>query len=85
MTEFHIPTSKYHITGLKDYTKLVGKETIERIQEKARPLHGLDIVNVNSTYYGGGVSQLLSSLTLLMDSIGIETGWRPLPQCEVQR
>lgn len=76
MTEFHVPMSKYHITGLKDYEKLVGKETIERIREKARPLNGLHIANVNSTYYGGGVSQLLSSLTLLMDSVGIETGWR---------
>ena len=76
MTEFHVPMPKYHITGLKDYEPLVGKATIERIQEKARPLHGLHIANVNSTYYGGGVSQLLSSLTLLMDSVGIETGWR---------
>jgi trehalose synthase len=36
----------------------------------------LHVVNVNSTYYGGGVSQLLSSLTLLMNSLGIKTGWR---------
>jgi trehalose synthase len=31
---------------------------------------------VNSTYYGGGVAELLSSLTLLMNSLGIKTGWR---------
>ena len=49
---------------------------IERIRKKAKPLQGLHVANVNSTYYGGGVSQLLSSLTLLMDSVGIETGWR---------
>ena len=76
MTEFHIARPKFHITGLDDYEPLVGKETVERIREKARPLHGLHIANVNSTYYGGGVSQLLSSLTLLMDSVGIDTGWR---------
>ncbi|MBU2535560.1 MAG: glycosyltransferase [Chloroflexota bacterium] len=76
MTEFHIARPKFHITSLDDYEPLVGKETVERIREKARPLHGLHIANVNSTYYGGGVSQLLSSLTLLMDSVGIETGWR---------
>ena len=76
MPAFHLTVPKFHITSLTDYEPLVGKETIERIREKARPLQGLHIANVNSTYYGGGVSQLLSSLTLLMDGIGIETGWR---------
>ena len=36
----------------------------------------MHVVNVNSTYYGGGVSQILSSLTLLMNDVGIRTGWR---------
>jgi trehalose synthase len=31
---------------------------------------------VSSTYYGGGVAQILSSLTLLMNESGIKTGWR---------
>jgi trehalose synthase len=34
------------------------------------------VVHVNSTYYGGGVAALLSSLTLLMNSVGVKTGWR---------
>ncbi|MFC1981785.1 glycosyltransferase, partial [Chloroflexota bacterium] len=55
-----------------------GTETIERIREKVRPLHDLRVANINSTYYGGGVSQLLSSLTLLMHSVGIKTGWRAI-------
>jgi trehalose synthase len=54
----------------------VGTETIERIRKKARQIQDLHVVNVNSTYYGGGVSQLLSSLTLLMNGLGIKTGWR---------
>ncbi|MFC2044812.1 glycosyltransferase [Chloroflexota bacterium] len=66
----------YKITGIEDYEKIAGTQTIERIKEKAKPLYGLHVTNINSTYYGGGVSQLLSSMTLLMDSIGIETGWR---------
>jgi len=76
VTELQIANPRFHITGLDDYAPLVGLETVERIREKARLLYGLHIANVNSTYYGGGVSQLLSSLTLLMDSVGIETGWR---------
>jgi trehalose synthase len=30
----------------------------------------------NSTYYGGGVAEILSSLTLLMNSLGLRTQWR---------
>jgi trehalose synthase len=64
------------ITRIEDYEPLTGAETIERIQKKAQPLQHLHVVNVNSTYYGGGVAELLTSLTLLMNSVGIETGWR---------
>ncbi len=64
------------IVELEDYEKLVGAETIERIHKKAKSLRGLHVVNVNSTYYGGGVAELLSSLSLLMNSLGIKTGWR---------
>jgi len=66
------------IVQVEDYEKFVGAETIERIREKARLLKDLHVVNVNSTYYGGGVSQLLSSSTLLMNSLGIKTGWRAI-------
>ena len=66
------------IVSVEDYEQCAGAETIERIREKAKPLQGLHVANVNSTYYGGGVSQLLSSLTLLMDSVGIKTGWRSI-------
>jgi len=64
------------ITQIEDYEPLVGSETIERIQKKAKTLGHLHVVNVNSTYYGGGVAGLLTSFTLLMNSAGIKTGWR---------
>ncbi len=66
----------YRITHVEDYERFVGKENIKRIREKAKALEGLHVVNVNSTYYGGGVSQLLSSMTLLINSLGIRAGWR---------
>jgi len=68
--------SRNRLVLVEDYKKLVGAKTVERIREKAKLLRDRHIVNVNSTYYGGGVSQLLSSLTLLMNSLGIKTGWR---------
>ena len=66
----------HKIIQIEDYEQYVGAETVERILKKAKPLQGLHVVNVNSTYYGGGVSELLSSLTLLMNGLGIKTGWR---------
>jgi trehalose synthase len=59
-----------------DYKPVVGREAIERICEKAKRLHDRHVTNVSSTYYGGGVAEILSSLTLLMNDLGIKTGWR---------
>jgi len=69
---------KKKVVQIEDYEPLVGGEAIERILRKAKPLHDLHVANINSTYYGGGVAQLLSSLTLLMNSLGIKTGWRAI-------
>jgi len=71
-------TDPHELVALEDYEPLVGSETINRIRAKAAPLKGMHVANVNSTYYGGGVAELLSSLTLLMDSVGIKTGWRAI-------
>lgn len=64
------------IVRIEDYEQFVGAETVERILKKARHLRDLHVVNVNSTYYGGGVAELLGSMSILMNSIGIKTGWR---------
>lgn len=68
----------FRLITVEDYEKYVGAQTVERLLEKARPLQGLHVANVNSTYYGGGVAALLASLALLMNSLGIRTGWRVL-------
>jgi len=62
--------------SIADYESIVGASTVDRILSKARGLRDLHIVNVSSTYYGGGVADLLSSMTLLMNAAGIQTGWR---------
>jgi trehalose synthase len=64
------------IRDIRAYEQLVGRETVRRIEAKARALADMHVMHMNSTYYGGGVSQILSSLTLLMNSLGIRTGWR---------
>ncbi|MFQ5905491.1 MAG: glycosyltransferase [bacterium] len=68
----------HRLVRLEDYQQYVGARTIKRLREKAEPLSGLHVTHVNSTFYGGGVAVLLSSLTLLMNDLGIRTGWRAI-------
>ncbi|MFN3524367.1 MAG: glycosyltransferase [Phenylobacterium sp.] len=68
----------FKLTSVEDYEPLIGPEAVDRILRKARALDDLHVLNVNSTYYGGGVAELLTSLTLLMNSAGVQTGWRVL-------
>jgi trehalose synthase len=73
------PMPRYkRLISIEDYAPLIGAEAVERLREKARPLQGLHVAHVNSTYYGGGVAMLLDSLTSLMNSVGIQTGWRTI-------
>ena len=64
------------IIRVEDFEQYTGPETVERIIRKAKQFRDMHVVHVNSTYYGGGVAEVLSSKTLLMNSLGIKTGWR---------
>ena len=66
----------FKLVSVDDYEPLIGGEAVERLLKKVEALRDLHLVNVNSTYYGGGVAEILSSLTLLMNASGIRTGWR---------
>ena len=64
--------------NLDNYREIVGDEVISRIYRKARKLYGKHFLQINSTYYGGGVAEILDSLVPLMNNVGIETDWRML-------
>jgi trehalose synthase len=66
----------FKLTTVENYEPFIGSEAVGRVLKKVEILRDLHVVNVNSTYYGGGVAELLSSLTLLMNASGIRTGWR---------
>ncbi|MCI0537129.1 MAG: hypothetical protein L0Z50_18080, partial [Verrucomicrobiales bacterium] len=68
----------YRTTQIEDYETLVGSALIERILAKAKGLEGFHVTNINSTYHGGGVAELLTSLTLLLNGLGIQARWRVL-------
>jgi trehalose synthase len=60
---------------LSRYQPLIGVRATERLLRKARRLSGLKVLHVNSTRQGGGVAEILSSLTPLMNDVGITTEW----------
>ena len=60
---------------LESYEPLIGAEAVQRILRKAEVLKGSRIAHISSTFYGGGVAEILTPLTLLMNATGIETVW----------
>lgn len=60
---------------IEDYRDIVGDAVISDIYRKARKFYGKRILEINSTYSGGGVAEMLSSFIHLMNDIGIETDW----------
>lgn len=63
---------------LNQYKKIVGEEKINEIIREAKPLRGKYVAHINSTFYGGGVAEIIESLVVLMNDIGINAGWRQL-------
>lgn len=60
---------------LRQYENIVGTEIIYELSQMARVLRGIKIVHVNSTKTGGGVSEILTTMTQLTTALGIETHW----------
>ncbi len=63
---------------LDNFRHIVPDETLAEIYARARKLYGKHIVHLNATYQGGGVAEILYSLVMLMNDVGIDAGWRIL-------
>jgi len=63
---------------IEEYARFVSDKDMFQIYKAARRLYGRTVAHTNSTYYGGGVAEILSALVPLMNDIGIPTGWRLL-------
>jgi len=63
---------------IEEYARFHSDKDMFEIYKAARRLYGRTVVHTNSTYYGGGVAEILSALVPLMNDIGIPTGWRLL-------
>lgn len=64
--------------SLDDYSEIVGDEVLSTIYRKSRKLTGKHVLHINATYQGGGVAEILGSVVVLLNDIGIDTGWRIL-------
>jgi len=63
---------------VEDFRGIVEDETLAEIYARAKKLYGKHIVHLNATYQGGGVAEILYPLVMLMNDVGIDTGWRIL-------
>jgi len=63
---------------IEDYRGIISDQEIYKIYQKARKLYGVRIININSTYQGGGVAEILNSLIPLLNQVGVIAGWRIL-------
>jgi trehalose synthase len=60
---------------LEQYEPLIGRATVERISAKVERVRTMRVAHISSTFYGGGVTELLTPLTLMLNATGIETDW----------
>ncbi len=63
---------------LEDYREIVGDDVLSRLYKRVRRLYGARVLHINSTFFGGGVAEMLTSLVPLMNSVGLDADWRIL-------
>lgn len=66
------------IRSIGDYIDIVGAETISKIYKKVNKLYGKRVANVNATFLGGGVAEILGRMVPLMNEIGLDAEWRTI-------
>ena len=57
------------------YERFIGKEALDEIKFLAKPLHNKVWANVNSTFVGGGVAEMLQSVLPFARGLGIDARW----------
>src|SRR3979411_443757 len=70
-----VQRSTLGLHSLEQYEPLIGTAAIERIAAKAERVRTMRVAHISSTFYGGGVTELLAPLTLMMNATGSETDW----------
>jgi trehalose synthase len=58
------------------FEEFTGRPVLDQLRALAEPLRGKRVLELNSTSYGGGVSELLRSLVPLLRGLDIDVEWR---------
>jgi len=69
--EFHLQSR----SRLQDYEPIVGRSSLEELRVLAGGLSGKIIQNINSTFVGGGVSEILEHMVPLLNQLGLDARW----------
>lgn len=67
---FHHPRAK-----IQDYVPIVGRSAIEELGTLAERLSGKVLQNINSTFTGGGVAEILTRMVPLLKQLGVDAQW----------
>ncbi|MDZ4246030.1 MAG: glycosyl transferase family 1, partial [Dehalococcoidia bacterium] len=60
---------------IEDYIPIVGRSTIEDLYYLAQAISPRVIQNINSTFTGGGVAEILNRGVPLMNQLGVDSRW----------
>lgn len=63
---------------LDSYLPYCGQPAVDEIRRLAGRLEGQSVAHVNSTFYGGGVAEMLTSYVPLLNDAGVDAEWRLL-------
>ena len=73
----HHPRAK-----IQDYVPVIGRSTIEELRALAERLSGKVIQNINSTFTGGGVAEILTRMVPLLNQLGVDARWTTIKGSE---
>ncbi|MBN1374698.1 MAG: glycosyltransferase [Dehalococcoidia bacterium] len=62
-------------TKIDDYEPIVGKNVIDELKLLGSRLAKRRILNINSTFSGGGVAEILNRMVPLLNQLGLDTKW----------
>ncbi len=60
---------------IDDYASIVGQNTISELYSLAEGSQGKVMQNINSTFIGGGVAEILSRMIPLFKQLGVDVRW----------
>lgn len=60
---------------LQDYEPIVGRSRIEELRMLSEQLAGRIVQNINSTFVGGGVAEILEHMVPLLNQLGVDARW----------